>query len=370
MKNYLFFPNGIALALILGFIPTLSVAQDLGANVYLEVATDELSLFAPTILSNHSRALAPKMNLPEDSILAIDVRTLNTALAASLQSPERVNFPYLTAETQTEAQRGTSWVCGFRVVDATDEDLRESPEVERTDFCITSSDLSTLRAMPTNPELVRAAFNAFISRKDNSALETLAKEEDRKAEERERGGILFPIAADAKMISPLRNCAQGCLAATSEFGMRKHPVLRKRRLHKGIDLRAKTGTQVVSVLSGTILANRTEYGYTRSGKGKKKKTKKKIKGYGHYVIVIHPEANLETLYAHLDAFKSQAGEKVTQGQLIALSGNTGIGTAPHLHFETHIPGKKGAFNPANPRTFMGHLFDSVAAFFDFFILRV
>ncbi|KYG61654.1 hypothetical protein AZI86_18320 [Bdellovibrio bacteriovorus] len=362
--------SAMTLALALGLSPALATAAEkLNPRLYLEVQ-DELPLFVPGKLASGARVLTPSMELPEESIITIDVRNLSIVLNASINSPGSLNFPFINDLSEQTPQRGKSWMCGLRVVDITDEELREDAEMDRLDFCMPLASLQGLKAMSTNSVLVQEAFETYLSKQDISKIDSLAREISHVEEERERNALLFPIAdLPTKLQSPLANCGQGCLVVTSNFGMRKHPVLKKRRMHKGIDLRAAIGSPVVSALPGKVLANRTEYASKKVGKGKKKQRSKVIAGYGHYVIVVHPEANMETVYAHLSAFKSEAGAEVAQGQLIALSGNTGIGTAAHLHFETHVAAK-GGFTPIDPRKFISELLGSVAAFFEHFAFKV
>ena len=97
------------------------------------------------------------------------------------------------------------------------------------------------------------------------------------------------------------------------------------RTHKGIDLRSAVGDTVYSAFSGRVRLTRYERG-----------------GYGFYVIVRH-ENGLETVYGHLSRFLVKPDQYVKAGQPIALSGNTGRSTGPHLHFETRFMGY--AINP-------------------------
>ena len=97
------------------------------------------------------------------------------------------------------------------------------------------------------------------------------------------------------------------------------------RTHKGIDLRSAVGDTVYSAFSGRVRLTRFERG-----------------GYGFYVIVRH-ENGLETVYGHLSRFLVKPDQYVKAGQPIALSGNTGRSTGPHLHFETRFMGY--AINP-------------------------
>ena len=96
---------------------------------------------------------------------------------------------------------------------------------------------------------------------------------------------------------------------SSEFGPRW------RRKHEGIDIAADEGEPVMASASGTVL-------YSDS----------RMRGYGNVVIVRH-DGRTTTLYAHNQELKVRHGEKVEQGQVIALLGNTGSSTGPHVHFE-------------------------------------
>ena len=97
------------------------------------------------------------------------------------------------------------------------------------------------------------------------------------------------------------------------------------RVHKGVDLKANVGDTVRAAFDGKVRLTRFERG-----------------GYGFYVIVRH-ENGLETVYGHLSRFLVQPDQYVKAGTPIALSGNTGRSTGPHLHFETRFMGV--AINP-------------------------
>jgi murein DD-endopeptidase MepM/ murein hydrolase activator NlpD len=109
---------------------------------------------------------------------------------------------------------------------------------------------------------------------------------------------------------------------TSEFGWRWG------RRHEGIDIGMPTGTSVRATDGGVI----TFAGY-RSGYG--------------YLVIINHGANMETRYAHLSKTLVSKGDRVYKDEQIALSGNTGVSTGPHLHFEVR---KNGV--PQNPRNYV------------------
>ena len=106
---------------------------------------------------------------------------------------------------------------------------------------------------------------------------------------------------------------------TSSYGRRNAPTAGASTNHQGTDWATPVGTAVVASCGGTV---------TRAGWAS---------GYG-YVVYIQHEGGRETRYAHLSKVLVSVGERVEQGERIALSGNTGRSTGPHLHFEIRING--------------------------------
>lgn len=111
---------------------------------------------------------------------------------------------------------------------------------------------------------------------------------------------------------------------SSSFGSRSAPTKGASTNHKGIDWAVPIGTAVVASNAGVV---------TKAGWGS---------GYGYVVYIRHADGR-ETRYAHLSKVLVKAGQTVSQGQRIALSGNSGRSTGPHLHFEIRINGV--AVNP-------------------------
>lgn len=106
---------------------------------------------------------------------------------------------------------------------------------------------------------------------------------------------------------------------TSDFGYRIHPVYGTNLLHGGIDIGVESGTPVKAALPGVV----KDTGYNSSA--------------GNFVTLSH-SGKVDTKYAHLSEVSVAKDETVSQGQTIALSGNTGVSTGPHLHFEIRIGG--------------------------------
>ncbi len=101
---------------------------------------------------------------------------------------------------------------------------------------------------------------------------------------------------------------------TSNFGWRR------RRMHKGIDLKVQVGDTIRSAFDGKIRIRKYER-----------------RGYGYYLVVRHSNG-LETVYGHLSKFLVEQDQLVKAGEPIALGGNTGRSTGAHLHFETRFMG--------------------------------
>ncbi len=113
---------------------------------------------------------------------------------------------------------------------------------------------------------------------------------------------------------------------SSGYGSRTHPVTGNKKFHLGLDLTADIGTPVYAPADGVV-----EY-----------KRPSKKKGYGNLLKIDHAFGFM-TLYAHLDKFNVNTGQFVKKGDLIGWSGNTGLSTGPHLHYEVRFLGR--ALNP-------------------------
>lgn len=108
---------------------------------------------------------------------------------------------------------------------------------------------------------------------------------------------------------------------TSKYGPRR------RRMHKGIDLKVQVGDTIRAAFDGKVRIRNFER-----------------RGYGNYLVVRHPNG-LETVYGHLSKSLVDVNDIVRAGDPIALGGNTGRSTGSHLHFETRFLGQ--AINPAD-----------------------
>lgn len=112
----------------------------------------------------------------------------------------------------------------------------------------------------------------------------------------------------------------------SGYGYRIHPIYQTRIFHKGMDFACDIGTPVYATADGVVKNARYE------------------KGYG-YIVTIEHGYGYETRYAHLKKMDVKRGQRVVRGETIALSGNSGRSTGPHLHYEVLQRGRP--MNPAH-----------------------
>ncbi len=111
------------------------------------------------------------------------------------------------------------------------------------------------------------------------------------------------------LVTPLIN-----YTLTSGYGYRKNPFGSNLEFHKGVDLATNKGEIIISAASGRVITSQFS------------------DSYGNYMVIEH-YGGLKTLYAHCEELLKNAGDTVTQGEIIAKVGSTGRSTGPHLHFE-------------------------------------
>jgi len=142
-----------------------------------------------------------------------------------------------------------------------------------------------------------------------------SKSQDEVVELAERKEKLF---AAIPAIQPISN--KELIALSSGYGLRIHPIYKVKKMHPGIDFAASIGTPVYATADGKVAV-----------------VDVKFSGYGKLVEIDHG-FGYRTRYAHMHDFAVSVGQNVKRGDLIGYVGNTGLSTAPHLHYEVHING--------------------------------
>ncbi|WP_299261071.1 M23/M56 family metallopeptidase [uncultured Aquimarina sp.] len=156
--------------------------------------------------------------------------------------------------------------------------------------------------------LLAVLFMAFIKPKSNThhSIEQVLTEEI--------------VTETPPSIFPIQNGSKNDITAV--YGKNfNHPIRKKKVFHGGIDIRAKIGTPIIATANGTI-------------------TLAKSQGdWGNLIVISHADG-YETWYAHLENFNIKKDQQIQKGQVIGYSGNTGLSTGPHLHYEVKRNGKR------------------------------
>ncbi len=168
----------------------------------------------------------------------------------------------------------------------------------------------------------RSQIEGEISR-SKKEIANLEKEIDKQIEESKR------LNSVIKSLSTKKKYAGGSMTwpcpssytITSSYGMRKHPVLRKYKMHTGIDIAADKGASIVAANSGTVIMAHYD-----------------TNGYGNMVVIDHG-GGITTLYGHASKLLVKVGQEVKAGAVIAKVGSTGLSTGNHLHFEVRVNGE-------------------------------
>jgi murein DD-endopeptidase MepM/ murein hydrolase activator NlpD len=140
----------------------------------------------------------------------------------------------------------------------------------------------------------------------------------------------FKEAADSLALHTARLAATPSIMPTQGWlssafsSMRTHPILHMARPHEGIDVSAPMGSPIEAPAAGVV----TDAGWET--------------GYGNTIIIDHG-FGIVTKFAHASKLLVKNGQRVSRGQRIALVGNSGLATGPHLHYEVHVNGR-----PVNP----------------------
>jgi murein DD-endopeptidase MepM/ murein hydrolase activator NlpD len=133
------------------------------------------------------------------------------------------------------------------------------------------------------------------------------------------------MLASIPAIQPVAN--KDLKRMASGYGMRMHPIYKRRKMHTGMDFSAEQGTEIYATGDAVVA-----------------EVENSRRGYGNHVVLNHGYG-YKTLYAHMTQYIVRKGEKVKRGQVIGYVGNTGTSVAPHLHYEVIKNGEK--VNPVN-----------------------
>lgn len=172
---------------------------------------------------------------------------------------------------------------------------------------------SDIKALEKQEQQAEDDYNSLKS----ELQKALAEEEKKKqASKKTSSGSAAPaFSSNGQFVWPSAASSR----VTSQFGKRNAPNARATTNHRGIDIGAPSGTNVLAADAGTVVTA----GYNGS--------------YGYYVTINHGGGYV-TLYAHNSRLLVSKGVSVSRGQVIAKVGSTGNSTGPHIHFEVMVNG--------------------------------
>ncbi len=190
--------------------------------------------------------------------------------------------------------------------------LKEEKVAEQLVLKTKQTELQAKQAELENEEQALLNIESQVVADADELTKILKKQyADKKAQELAKlyqgGAMQWPVPLDYKRIS-------------SDFGMRMHPVLKRRMLHTGIDIPAPKGTAIYAATAGQVVHS----GWLGS--------------YGYAIIVDHG-GGIMTLYGHCSKLISKADSYVERGQRIAEVGTSGRSTGNHVHFEVRKNGE-------------------------------
>ncbi|MBW1997502.1 MAG: M23 family metallopeptidase [Deltaproteobacteria bacterium] len=174
----------------------------------------------------------------------------------------------------------------------------------------------------SSPELTMANAQKKLIRLMHQSLENI--EEEISIQESERNDLYNFFEQQRSMLAHTPSVWPTRGWVSSRFGYRISPFTQKREFHKGIDISARKTAPIIAPGDGIVSSVRWDHGYGK-------------------VITINHDYGIKTVYAHLDKALVKKGQRVKRGQTIALVGQTGRTTGPHLHYEVHLNGV-----PVNP----------------------
>lgn len=185
---------------------------------------------------------------------------------------------------------------------------------------------SDIKALEQEEKNAESDYNSMKAELDKALAEEKARQEREAAKQKAAKSSSSVSVQTYKGNGQFQWPAAASTTITSPYGYRVHPITKTKRLHRGIDIGAPAGSNVLAAEAGTVITA----GWNNS--------------YGYYVTISHG-SGLVTLYAHNSKLLVSRGQTVSKGQVIAKVGSTGDSTGPHVHFEVMVNG--ALQNPLN-----------------------
>ena len=212
-------------------------------------------------------------------------------------------------------------------------DLQEQTEAKHASveelLAAKQSELKNVEAQLAEAEQAVSDYEEDLRKQENS-IKAIEAEMKRKEEEAKKKAEASGQTYQTRNIGDI-SFTWPCPASsriTSNFGARSSPTEGASSNHKGIDIGAPTGTNIVAAASGTVVVS--TYSYSA----------------GNYIMINHG-GGVYTVYMHASKLLASVGDTVEKGEVIAKVGSTGYSTGPHLHFGIRVNGTY-----VNPRQYV------------------
>lgn len=304
----------------------IQINKDIFAAVSNEYSflLDELSIARANVV-NANLAYEKSINEAEESILRLykNSRNIYVSVAASSDNIFDVykKINYLSQIIDSDKQIINDSLVSAKELKTKEMILLELVKQKNNEVRYMVDKISELQESRSGVERDIRATLEDISELEQEAEDLLEysdelideiKELQKNTNEYVGGKMLWPVPSSSWVVS--------------YFGMRMHPILKVRKMHKGIDIAASYNRNIVAANDGIVVSSCY------------------INGYGYTVIVDHG-GGIATLYAHCSKLKAKTGDLVFKGDLLALIGSSGLATGPHIHFEVRVNGvQKNPFN--------------------------
>lgn len=236
---------------------------------------------------------------------------------------------YIEAITEYDRRKLEEYIMNEQLIAACQAELEAQQEALQAQKEGLQSEQATQEAIREQALRDIAAKQASID-EENATLEQWNAELE--AQTATMQALEAQIAAERKRLEEMNKPVQtydggtfiwpcpSSKRVTSPFGWRKHPVYHYDRFHNGVDIGAKSGSDILAAYNGTVVAAAWNA------------------SMGNYIMINHGDG-LYTIYMHCSKFYISQGQYVTRGQVIAAVGSTGVSTGPHLHFGVRLNGE-------------------------------
>lgn len=271
-----------------------------------DVILNGLGMMALVLIVAAAMVLAADQILPSPKTVSLENKLAEQKFYITKLDREIKNLNEILSELENRDDNIYRAVLGAEPIDKSIREAGVGGSERYAD--IRSKDITDKEAIIALHEKVdKLRRKIYIESKSQDELVKLAEKKEK-------------LFASIPAIQPISN--KQLVALASGFGLRTHPIYKMRKLHSGIDFAAPLGTPIYATADGQVIT-----------------VDVKFSGYGKMVEIDHG-FGYKTRYAHMHEFAVKKGQQVRRGDLIGYVGNTGLSTAPHLHYEVHINGKQ------------------------------